>query len=153
MGYITYPFRVYYEGKNFRTGLTDVIGYVLRPDNVVQGPFPMPESAVPGRYYFDISTVVGDPEGEYLAIVISPTDSIQDSLRVGLYRKPFAFGNVNVIQGGIQLQGRVESPEVDGSIESAGIDGQVVDVGVDGSVVSPSVDGAVEIIDDIEGEI
>lgn len=90
MSILGIPYRVFYEAKNFRTGLTDIVGLVSKPNSSMQGPYAMTEltGAFAGIYFFDYHTSEGDPEGEYLALVISPTDGIKDSKRISLYNKP-----------------------------------------------------------------
>lgn len=95
MGILGIPYRAIYEGKNFRSGLTDVVAAVLRPDNVPLGPFPMPELGSPflGRYAFNLSTSPLSPEGEYLIMILSPTENIQTTLKVPVYKRQTVYSN------------------------------------------------------------
>lgn len=60
---------------------------VRRPNNSTAGPFALAEMPSPffGRYYFDFPTATSDPQGEYFALVISPTEMLQDTLRMPIY--------------------------------------------------------------------
>ena len=87
MGYVTKPYRVIYEAKNYTTGLLNVQAFIFKPNLTTAGPFPMTEmpSVFAGRYYFDFITSAGDPEGEYVALIYSPTEGIQTTHRISLY--------------------------------------------------------------------
>ncbi len=88
MGFIASPYRVLYEAVGFRTGLTDVQAAILKPDNSIAGVFPMMECPTPfsGRYYFDYITSSSDPQGEYFAMIVSPSEAQQQTLRISLYK-------------------------------------------------------------------
>lgn len=92
MGYIGTPYRVVYESKDFVSGLLDVAGAVIKPNGVRVGPYPLSEMLAPfqGRYYFDFMTSGSDPAGEYFALVVSPSEQIQDTKRISLYVDPSA---------------------------------------------------------------
>jgi hypothetical protein len=90
VGYLGIPDRVIYESKFFRTGLTNVMALVLKPNGSMSGPYSLIELPGPmaGRYSFDYMTSISDPEGEYFAMIYSPSDSLQTTKRLSLYLKP-----------------------------------------------------------------
>lgn len=87
MGQIGTPYRLGYQSKNFRTGLTDVVAFVLKPNNSMAGPFPMVEGTSPfnGNYFADFFTSNADPEGEYVECIVSPTEGLKDTKKFGMY--------------------------------------------------------------------
>lgn len=89
MGYVSLPYRVVYEASSFRSGLTDIRALVLKPDLSVSGPYAMTEmpSAFRGRYFFDFITSASDPEGEYVTMIVSPSENIQTTIRLSLYAR------------------------------------------------------------------
>lgn len=97
MGYLGTPYRVAYEAKRLTTGLTDIVGLVRKPNGALAGPYPFVEMAAPfqGRYYFDFySSPTGDPQGEYVTMIVSPTEGIQTSWKMPLYNDPaYALAN------------------------------------------------------------
>ena len=90
MGYVTKPYRIIYEARNFTTGLSNVQAFVLKPNLTSIGPFMLTElpSVFGGRYYFDLMTGPTDPTGEYIAAIFSPAEGIQTTHRVSLYDPP-----------------------------------------------------------------
>ena len=89
MSYLGTPYRVVYEAKRLRTGLTDVVAFVMKPDNTVVGPFAMSEmSPFNGRYSFNFETLVTDLAGEYIALIASPTELFQTTARISLVAPP-----------------------------------------------------------------
>ena len=89
MDYLGTPHRVYYTAKVQTSGLGNIQALVFRPDGITSGPFalvPLP-IMFSGMYYFDFLTSVSDPEGSYLAYIISPTEGVTDSVRFDLYTR------------------------------------------------------------------
>lgn len=78
-----------YEAARFRSGLTNVQAFILKPDGSLAGPFLLRElpSVFAGRYFFDFFTGPTDSEGEYFASIFSPTENIQTTVRISLYQK------------------------------------------------------------------
>jgi len=72
------PHRVFYESKNLVSGLTTIKAYVLRPDLSRVGPYSLAEVAdvkFTGVYFFDLSTSLSDPPGEYMVVIESPSEN------------------------------------------------------------------------------
>jgi hypothetical protein len=74
-------YTVVYVSRQFTTGLTDVELYVLRPDNVKEGPFVMTEidalsTETQGLYKYDYLPL---QEGEYTFIADSATAPKRDA--------------------------------------------------------------------------
>lgn len=97
MGYVSSPYRVLYEAKGFRSGLTNVQAVIMKPDQSIAGPFTMTEmpSVFAGRYFFDFITSSSDPEGEYFAAIFSPTENFQTTFRLSLYQKTATQASLN----------------------------------------------------------
>jgi len=77
--------RIVYEAKRYRTGLTNVVAFVTKSDLSVSGPYPLTEfSSTPfkGLYFFDLVTTLGQPEGEWMIVVYSPTENLRPSYKV-----------------------------------------------------------------------
>ncbi len=91
MGYVSQPYRVLYESKGFRSGLTDIRAVVLKPDKTIAGPFVMSElpGILAGRYYFDYISGTSDQPGEYMIGIFSPSEVFQTTYRMPLYA-PYA---------------------------------------------------------------
>lgn len=89
MGYVSIPYRVVYEARGFTPGLTDVRALIIKPDSSIAGPYALTEmpSAFRGRYFFDFITSASDPEGEYMAMIVSPSENIQTTVRLSLYAR------------------------------------------------------------------
>jgi hypothetical protein len=96
MGYLTVPYRVIYESKGL-SGLTNVKAMVFKPDNALAGPFAMAELPNPllGIYYFDFYTSDSDPQGEYFAVVASPTEGIRYTVRMSMYGLPEGAADIS----------------------------------------------------------
>ena len=115
MGYLTIPFRVVYESKSFRQGLTNVVAFVIKPNNSIAGPYPMTEFPSPflGRYFFDFITNSLDPEGEYFVAIYSPSDSTTTTKRVSLYLKPASQASLDAAATSISDELEEISDQVD----------------------------------------
>lgn len=101
MGYLGVPFTLSYSARNYRSGLTNVIALVIKPNGSIAGPYQMSEAAAPfgGRYYAQFLTSTSDPEGEYLAEIFSPSESPNPSpLRVPLYLRPDLSAQITQLQ-------------------------------------------------------
>jgi hypothetical protein len=92
MGQLATPYRIAYQSKTFRTGVTGIVAFVLKPDNSMAGPFPLVEGSGPfvGNYFADFYTSNSDPEGEYIECVISTTEGIKSTKKFGMYLAPSA---------------------------------------------------------------
>lgn len=90
MGYLSQPYRVVYESKGLRTGLGQIQAFVFKPDKTIAGPYLLVEmpSVMAGRYYFDFFTSASDPEGEYMAAIISLQEGFQTTKRLSIYNRP-----------------------------------------------------------------
>ena len=62
----------------------------MKPDGSIAGPYIMREmpSVFAGRYFFDFLTSATDPQGEYFAVIFSPTENFQTTFRLSLYQIP-----------------------------------------------------------------
>jgi hypothetical protein len=91
VGYVAQPYRVLYESKGFRSGLSDIRAVVLKPDKTIAGPFVMSElpGILAGRYCFDYITGPTDQPGEYIVGIFSPSENFQTTYRMPLYA-PYA---------------------------------------------------------------
>lgn len=95
MAYLGVSYQLAYEAKNFRSGLTDIIAMVVKPNGAVVGPVSLTEFVAmgfQGLYGYSFVTQLNDPEGEYLASIISPTENIRDFHRFTLDQRPAASG-------------------------------------------------------------
>ena len=131
MGFIQTPYRVIYESRNFVHGLTNIQAIVVKPNNVLAGPFPLVEFAAPlsGRYYFDYITSASDPEGEYFCAIYAANDSMnQTTQRISLYKKP-ADIDLTVLEAELEalngLLGSLASSLVPPGIYSS-LDGSII---------------------------
>lgn len=79
MAFLGQPERVFYEAKNFRSGLANITVNIKRPDGNTNTA-PMNELPAPflGVYFYDLMTSMTDPIGEYLFLVNSPTENRKD---------------------------------------------------------------------------
>lgn len=116
MAYLGTPFRLAYEAKNFRPGLTDVKALVTKPDSTFAGVFTMREMpfvSFQGVYVYDLMTSNGDPEGEWIVIYYSPSEGVKTSSRLSMQRNPAAAIQAlisNFLANGIveEMQGYVD---------------------------------------------
>ena len=114
MGYLGVPYRLAWEGKFFRTGLTDVSVNILRPDGSLSGPISLSESGdFPGLYLANYGSTLLDPEGEYLATVTSPTEGLRDTHRFTLSQRPTGGGNSASPE---TLEGFIQSSSIVGTL-------------------------------------
>jgi hypothetical protein len=92
LGYLGSANRVVYESKNFVSGLTGVAAAVIKPDNSIAGPYALMELPAPfsGRYYFDFITTLSSPTGEYVIMIVSPSENIQTTKTISIYQDPAA---------------------------------------------------------------
>lgn len=95
---------------------------VLKPDNSTAGVFALAECQAPflGRYYFDFLTNLTDPEGEYFAMIVSPTENYQTTQRISLYVEESSGGGgpligipdlIGLVDPGVQLIGILAESE------------------------------------------
>ena len=79
------PERIYFQAKDFESGLTDITAYVTYANSSVAGPFLLSELSdikFKGFYYFDFPTLITDPFGNYLGIIKSPSQDLQIPFKV-----------------------------------------------------------------------
>lgn len=83
-------YRLAYEAKNFRSGLTDVVAVISRPDGTIDGPYSCVEmlGVFTGVYAATYMSSLGYPEGEYLAAYVSPTENLRALSRFTLQKPP-----------------------------------------------------------------
>ena len=116
MAFLGTPYRVLYQSKNSRAGLTDVKAFVVKPDNSVAGLFTLTEygfQSLAGVYYVDLMTSLNDVEGEWTAMIHSPSEGIKYPSRISFQSNPVNAIRVlvaNFLANGIreELKGRVE---------------------------------------------
>lgn len=135
MGYLGVPYRILYLAKGYRSGLTDVVAVVVKPNGGMVGVFPMREFPAPftGQYYYDYLSGQGDPQGEYFSLVISPTEQTQDSARISLYN-PVPTTIQAISQTPVAVSGLVKTGSVVGFVQSDDVSGATGN--------NPSVQGA-----------
>lgn len=75
-----------WETKGFNkglgtSGLTNIVAMVRKPNNATAGIYNLLEMAAPfsGMYYYDFLTTTSDPAGRYVAMIVSPTEQLQDT--------------------------------------------------------------------------
>lgn len=120
------PYRIYYEAKGLQSGLTDVRAVIVKPNSVLAGVFPMTElpfASFQGVYYCDLITSPGDPAGEWVGSIYSPTQNIRSTLRISM--QPDITLTIqamvqNFLANGIreELSGYVLSNELHGETEA-----------------------------------
>jgi hypothetical protein len=91
MAYLGVPYKIAYIAENFRTGLTDIIAMVELPDGTVCGPFDFTESlgvGFGGIYTAIYTPHTYSPEGQYLALVISPTERVRSLIKFEEFVRP-----------------------------------------------------------------
>lgn len=116
MAYLGTPYRVIYESKDLRPGLTDVKAFIVKPDSSVAGVFTfaeMPFQSMAGIYVFDLMTSLNDVEGEWMGMIHSPSEGNKSPFRISMQRNPVNEIRVliaNFLANGIreELKGRVE---------------------------------------------
>lgn len=141
MPYLGVPYRLAYEARSYRTGLTNVVALVYRPDGNIQGPFVLVEGTgvFLGVYSYNLSTSVNDPEGEYLVAYVSPTENIRAMARFTRELRPSGSTGLVVLPSPVAVVGIVsESPTVQAQVSEVGISAVVDDTVVEG-VVSESL--------------
>lgn len=155
MAFLGVSYRLAYEAKAFRTGLSNIIAVVLRPDGSFTPAMPMVELSTPGFtgiYAVQFPSSFSDPEGEYLAVIVSPTDNVRDvhrftlEIRPTIATAPFMPSIVGVVP---------DQPPVAGEVGSSGIIGEVPNTSqqLGGSVGQPTVDGQVPDPGEIDGSV
>ena len=145
MAYLGTPYRVTYEAKYLRSGLTDVKAFVVKPDSTVAGLFSlaeMPFTTLRGLYTYDLMTSENDPEGEWIGIILSPSENVKTAFRISLQKNPLVQfqnlfqaltnpgGGAAELQGSFELSseyvGQVErGPELLGFIETGDIEAEI----------------------------
>lgn len=91
MAHLGTPYRVIYESKDLRPGLTDVKAFIVKPDSSVAGVFTfaeMPFQSMAGIYAFDLMTSLDDVEGEWVGMIHSPSEGNKSPFRVSFQRNP-----------------------------------------------------------------
>lgn len=108
------PAVISYQSKNGTTGLTDIKVTIIRPDLTPVGPFALTEYS-PGFYSYSFSTSLLDPEGDYLGIIDSPSESLQTHVKLSLFQ-PESGGGASVTVGGVDLVGKLLTAPLQGKI-------------------------------------
>lgn len=98
------PEKVIYTARNLLTGLTDIVAYIMKPDNSIVGPFALTEIAnvnFTGLYTFDFITDVNNDEyGVYTGKIVSPTEDITVPFKLSYM--PLDILQLNEIQDNIK---------------------------------------------------
>ncbi len=119
MGVLGVPYRIAYEAIRARSGLTDVQAFLVDPNGNTLGPFAMPELiANSGIYTYTFNTTITSPAGEYIVIIISPTEMIKSYSRASLYPSVDITGLQNFLSS-------LVSPSLKGFVRA---DNQIVGV-------------------------
>jgi hypothetical protein len=63
MPYVDEIYNFYYTADNSTSGLSDVLAYILDPENNLTGPFTMIETALAGTYVYEYTPTVS---GQYI---------------------------------------------------------------------------------------
>lgn len=94
------PVEIGYISKNLRTGLTNIVAKVRKPDGSVVGPFGLTESAhidFKGLYTFKFYTNAEvDDIGEYFVSILSPSENNHRAITKVTYEELTIqeFGNI-----------------------------------------------------------
>jgi hypothetical protein len=122
VGYLGVPYRIVYEGKARRAGLTNVVCIVVRPDLTFSAVLPMSEfvqMGFGGLYYADFLTNANGIEGEYIATIASPTEGVIATHRISLVARP-VFNVVFPVNQN-ELTAEIQDPgELVGVVEAQG---------------------------------
>lgn len=89
MSLLGIPYRVVYEAREHATGLSNISCRVIKPNGAIVGDFTLTEfanAAFKGFYYFDLITQDTDPEGEWIAIINSASESIRAPWRISFQK-------------------------------------------------------------------
>lgn len=111
--------RVVYEAKSFNSNLTGIIARVIKPNNVVEGNFPLvalPDPAFVGTYYFDFFTSLSDPEGTYIGMILSPQENVRSTFKLVIFANP-ASGNGGLTLLSDSLLGELQEQTFIGKID------------------------------------
>jgi hypothetical protein len=101
------PYRILYDSKDARSGLTDIVATVIKPDLTPAAVVALPEIAAPGYqgcYSGTFSTLATDLEGEWICRIASPTEGILSSVKVSM-RAPYdraAAAELLVMSGSLE---------------------------------------------------
>ena len=163
MAYLGTPYRVLYEAKNLKSGLTDGKAFVVKAENSVAGLFSLSEysfQSLAGLYYFDLITSLFDVEGEWTVMVLSPSEGIRYPYKISFQRNPLPEIGVlisNFIANGIitEPQGLVDlKHELTKFIEtSMELTGYVLPDEATSQIESLELNGSADIAPEIKGDI
>jgi hypothetical protein len=115
--------KLVYASKNFKSGLTNISIKVLKPDGSVHASGTMTEfseAGFEGVYYFNVSTLINDPQGEYAAMITEPTANHKAKAKVSYVTDLGGSGGVS--EGGtdtIELELDIKKESLEFAIESS----------------------------------
>lgn len=111
-------YKIQYEAQNFRSGLTDIICVIKKPNDTETSPISLTEQTgyFSGTYRGEYSVAVNDPLGEYIGIVFSPTEGHKSSFRFDVFEGGVIAGqqaddNVEISVQSINQEIVVHNPE------------------------------------------
>jgi len=148
-GKIGRPYKVVYVAKGFTTGLTNIVAKVEKPNGSYVDLFPLIEdvdSFYAGTYYFNLVTSLADPEGEYTVVIVEPTSTHREVLKVTLENPisvdvTFNFEDFDV-KGKVYLERKltakiIEQPILRGVIkEQPLLSGKIINNSLVGKIIS-----------------
>ena len=85
IGTLGKTYRCIYAARNYVSGLTAITVRILRPNLVIDPPYPMrefDEADLKGCYYYDFETTKEDPLGDYVFIINNPEQEAKEGVRI-----------------------------------------------------------------------
>lgn len=120
-------YRLVYEARNFRVGLTDVVATVIKSDSSKIGPISLvesTESGFEGVYLANIPTSEADPIGEWIGLISSASDGLKSTFRMSM-QKVSSGGGSSDISDGCLLVGTIINGKLLGSMANSSLQGQM----------------------------
>ena len=119
--------KVEYCSKNFASGLTDVSIKILKPDGTLHDSGLMTEFSevgFEGVYFFNMDTVSTDAEGEYSAVIISPTELHKAKMKVTMLDSfgGGSSGGISISDAEIEIDLSKKSIDIDMGIQKLDVE-------------------------------
>lgn len=106
------PYRVVYAAKNYAAGVPGIVARVVKPNNAVLGVYALtPLAPFTGLYYFDLITIPGEPEGEWIAFIESPAEGVKDVHRIS-FESRITEQLQNIVTFGQALKVKVDTSKL-----------------------------------------
>ena len=152
--------KIIYSSKDHVTGLENITAKVIKPNGLVMGPFNLSEITEPGfegNYFFNFSTSLSDPEGDYFGTIFSADENHRTNFKVSVYASESGGGSgpvstdseeplIGIIED-ITISGSIcdDDDFVLGNITDSNLSGEMGDDSlVSGNVDSNTLNGSVE---------